>query len=597
MLPDWLEGLNSRACEWVENRDWMFSAPLPDDMFVERASGTTYQLNFGGLDGNGVIVFNKKQIATFDNAYIPLSVDITEHLLEAGNRLHIIFFVSPRWLGQVGYTSQMKDWKPRFNYGWDWMQRIVQVGAWEPVMLSVTPRAAISGLRLRSRVEEDLRTGHVWIKANATNECGETLRIDIEGPEGEAGTWDVPAEKLREGHEMSLANVQLWWPNGSGAQPLYSVTVTLIGKGGATLDVQSLRTGFKRIEWKPCQGAVPEADPWICVVNGKPIFLQGINWTPISATFADIADGDYDKLIGLYKTMGANIFRVWGGAFLERAHFFDLCDRHGILIWQEFPLSSSGHENWPHEDEPSMQVLVRVAQSYITRRQHHASLLMWCGGNELQGSPDGGKTGTGLPVTLNHPLMQRWQALVAQEDPGRRFVPSSSSGPRFMAFPESFGKGLHWDVHGPWRAAGDTDAATDDYWRNDDSLFRSELGAPGASSAAIIRRYSGGLPVTPGTMENPVWRRFSWWLEWDTFIREAGRQPLDLEDFVQWSQQRQARLLRQAVGRCKERFPAIGGCILWMGHDSFPCATNTSIIDFHGELKPAGEAVAEVWRS
>jgi beta-mannosidase len=306
---------------------------------------------------------------------------------------------------------------------------------------------------------------------------------------------------------------------------------------------------------------------------------------------------DYRKLVGLYAELGCNILRVWGGAFLEKEWFYDLCDELGLLVWQEFPLSSSGHENWPHEDEPSIQALLVIAESYLVRRQHHASLLMWCGGNELQGALDGSKTGGGKPVGLDHPLMKRWQALVEREDPGRRFVPSSSSGPRFMADEKDFGKGLHWDVHGPWKVPGATPEEWETHWKNDDALFRSETGVPGTSSAEIIRRYAGDLKVTPGTMENPLWRRFSFWIEWPDFITEKGREPETLEEYVEWSQARQALGLSLAIRASKARFPGIGGIILWMGHDSFPCAANTSIIDFHARPKPAALAASRIWKT
>ena len=45
---------------------------------------------------------------------------------------------------------------------------------------------------------------------------------------------------------------------------------------------------------------------------------------------------------------------------------------------------------------------------------------------------------------------------------------------------------------------------------------------------------------------------------------------------------------------CKDRFPSCGGAILWCGHDCFPCAVNTSIVDFDGlpVVISASEAVA-----
>jgi beta-mannosidase len=375
--------------------------------------------------------------------------------------------------------------------------------------------------------------------------------------------------------------VESWWPNGCGDHKLYTVTVR---QRDAVLHTG--RVGFKDVRWEQCEGAPAEADPWVCVVNDQPLFLQGINWTPIRPNFADVTEDEYRQRLETYRDLGCNVLRVWGGAFLEKQVFYDLCDELGLLVWQEFPLSSSGMDNWPPEDERSIEQLDRIARSYITRRQHHASLLMWSGGNELQGGLDGSKTGIGKPVGLGHPLIARLEQVVHELDPTRRFVPTSASGPRFVANEADFGKGLHWDVHGPWRGE------SEEYWRNDDALFRSELGAPGASPADLVEKYAGELATLPASLDNPLWRRTSWWIEWPEFIEAHGRDPGDLAEFVAWSQQRQATLLARAVRACKDRFRHCGGVILWMGHDSFPCTANTAILDFAGKSKPAADAVA-----
>jgi beta-mannosidase len=194
-------------------------------------------------------------------------------------------------------------------------------------------------------------------------------------------------------------------------------------------------------------------------------------------------------------------------------------------------------------------------------------------------------------VTPEHPLIKRLAEIVERDDPGRRFVPTSASGPRFTADAGDFGKGLHWDVHGPWR--GESKA----YWAADDALFRSEVGAPGASPAALIEQFAGGLAPTPGTAANPLWRRFAWWIEWPEFVARHGREPRDLREYVAWSQARQAEALARAARACKRRFPRCGGFIVWMGHDSFPCPANTAILDFDGNPKPAALALAEVFRN
>lgn len=81
------------------------------------------------------------------------------------------------------------------------------------------------------------------------------------------------------------------------------------------------------------------------------------------------------------------------------------------------------------------------------------------------------------------------------------------------------------------------------------------------------------------------------------FVAEQGREPANLDEYVAWSQRRQAMALRAAAAACKSRFPHCGGILLWMGHDSFPCAANTAIVDFWGRPKPAALAVGEVFCS
>jgi len=188
---------------------------------------------------------------------------------------------------------------------------------------------------------------------------------------------------------------------------------------------------------------------------------------------------------------------------------------------------------------------------------------MWCGGNELQTAADG-TPGCGRPLDLDHPMLRRLGEVVAAEDPGRRYMPTSSSGTRFTAAAADYGKGLHWYVHGPWRLPEENLAVAQDYWQRDDALLRSETGAPGASPLDILEHYYGAENLLPVGLANVYWRRTSWWLEDEAYHRDRQMSVQSLGDYVDWSQQRQAQALLLAVSACKRRFPAIGG-ILWMG--------------------------------
>lgn len=587
IIPDWNVGVNYRLCEWVENRHWIYDTALPDEWF---ANGKIYRLNCLGLDYRGSVLVNGTLVSEFIGSHVPHVFDITSFLQESGNRLAIVFECPPRWLGQFGFTSKMTEWKPRFNYSWDWTVRLVQIAISDKISIEAIDDAEIESFRCVADADGGLGTLRAWGKAVGGKSIKLTLAKDgaiIREETLSTGEFNVSWTDLP---------VDLWQPNLQGDQPLYDLTCSLLGDEGE-LDSSTRRVGFRHVEWKQCEGAPEGADPWICVVNGTPVFLQGVNWCPVLPNTADVTEAQFGNLLELYRDLGCNMLRVWGGASLETEAFYDICDELGLLVWQEFPLSSSGMENWPPEDEGSIAALAEIAESYIERRQHHVSLIIWCGGNELQGALDGSKTGGGKPVDISHPMLARLGEIVEREDPTRRFLPTSSSGPLFYAQPENYGKGLHWDVHGPWKATGNLDGDWTDYWSKDDSLFRSETGSPGACSADITRRYAGDLDPYPGTADNPLWNRHtSWWVEWPVFIEEIGREPRDLEEYVEWSQQRQAKALSIAVKACKDRFPRCGGILLWTGHDCFPCEANTSIIDFDCKPKPAALALKEIWR-
>ena len=267
-----------------------------------------------------------------------------------------------------------------------------------------------------------------------------------------------------------------------GDQPLYTLTCRLLDAPEALIDETSARA-WASSTWSGCPARARRRRPTrgSASVNGQPIFLQGVNWTPIRPNFADVTDADYRKRLELYRDLGCNLLRVWGGAFLEKECFYDLCDELGLLVWQEFPLSSSGMDNWPPEDASQHRRAVRDRRDPTSSA---ASITSRCcagaAATSCRAASTGSKTGGGKPVDLSHPLIRRFAEIVAREDPGRRFLPTSSSGPRFSADPADYGKGLHWDVHGPWKAEG-TSTDWTEYWSKDDALFRSETGSPGAS--------------------------------------------------------------------------------------------------------------------
>ncbi len=592
ILPAWNVGLNYRQCEWVENRHWIYRTELPDAWVQDKAD---YRLECLGLDYCGWVYVNGAEAGAFTGTHVPHTFDLTSHLKPSGNVLEIIFDLPPRWLGQFGWTSRMREWKARFNYTWDWVPRLLQVGIWDDVALVATDGVELGTLRILSDADPAASTGIMDVGGTASGGADARVEVTLESDAGLVRRETVSAAQFARGLRWESLPVRLWWPNLEGEQPLYTLTCRLLDGAGVEHDRDTRRVGFKHIEWHPCAGAPPEADPWVCVINGRPVFMQGVNFAPLSALYADLTRDDYAARLGQYRELGANILRINACQFLERTWFYDLCDELGIMVWQEFPLTSSGIDNWPPEDEQSIAAVADIARSFVQRRRHHASLLFWSGGNELQGELDGRKTGAGKPCGMDHPMLKRLGEVTAEEDPVHRYIATSPSGPRAGANPADFGKGLHWDVHGGAALAATPEEA-ERYLAEDDALLRSEVYCSGASPVALIEKYAGGMDTWPPQHTNPYWDSLTtWWLDWDRLVAWHGREPADLAEYVAWSQAKQALMLGMDCAAAKRRFPRCGGWLLWSGHDTFPLCINSSLIDFDGGYKPAALEMKRIW--
>src|SRR5262249_35852191 len=152
------------------------------------------------------------------------------------------------------------------------------------------------------RVQTTLNDDHETARLTVVVNCAAAANVHVQLRDQ---TWDRKVDPGESKIEIDLPRVDLWWPNGQGPQNTYPITVEIDGQRRFESTV-----GFKHVRWLPCDGAHPGAAPWICEVNGKRLFLQGVNWTPISADYAAVTRDQYAKLVDLYKQMGVNLLRV-----------------------------------------------------------------------------------------------------------------------------------------------------------------------------------------------------------------------------------------------------------------------------------------------
>lgn len=72
------------------------------------------------------------------------------------------------------------------------------------------------------------------------------------------------------------------------------------------------------------------------------------------------------------------MIRVWGGGIVESDDFYEICDREGILVWQDFCFACG---NYPASGDFIESVKLEAEQA-VKRVGHHPSLVIWAGNNE-----------------------------------------------------------------------------------------------------------------------------------------------------------------------------------------------------------------------
>lgn len=585
-LPDPNYGLNSNYGEWVNNREWFYEKKF---LLSEDTAAEKYILCFDGLDFHGEIHLNGERITDFSGMFKPVTIDVTGKInRNKENHLRVIFYQTPEVDGQLGFSNQIEILKSRFNYVWDWCPRIIPVGIWDNVYLKAYNKAQIKDFYPQAGIDDNMDAGSIDCQLQVESSINANYRIQYNVYHNgrqvlqKNSSMELIAAAQTITEQLSLDEINLWWPTGSGSQPLYQVEVTIISEKGVVCDTVSKNIGFRNIEFKQNPGSSENALPYTLYVNGRRIFMKGVNWVPISPFYGAVSREDYQNYLQRFKDMNCNILRVWGGAIPEKKDFYDICDELGLMVWQEFPQSSSGINNTPPDDPEFLEKLEQVARVYLRRKRHHASHIVWSGGNELMWENH-------KPVDEGHINIKMLKEVTAAMDPDKFFLPTSASGPRFSATEEDFGKGLHHDVHGPWQYMGNPEHYH--YFNGDDSLFRSETGCPGTARLETLVKYSEDYNIWPPDHTNDYWRhRGSWWIQREqltTLFGEWNNNGNELKQYLDASRFMQAEALRYDIEATRRREPEASGFIIWMGNEPYPNNANTSVIEYDGTPKPA----------
>lgn len=584
-LPDPFVGDNERRVAWVAQKDWEYSRSFdvsPETLLLENI-----WLVCDGLDTLATVSVNGAVLGKTNNMFRQYKWDVKPLLKQEGNDIRIDFASSVNFVSEkqtirpLAGVPQAIPGGPHLRkapcqFGWDWGPQLPPIGIWKDIRLEAFNNNRIADVHLRQHHSD----GNVRIEArveieNATQ--GLTAGLTIIAPDGYTQNTTIEITTSNNVLSTEIDNPKLWWPNGLGAQPLYQVKITL-HSSDVILDEKSYTIGLRTIE------LIQEADEWgrsfKFAVNGHQFFAKGADWIPADSFPTRLTEASLEGLIRSAAETHQNMLRVWGGGFYEDERFYDLCDRYGILIWQDFIFSCS---IYPLDEQEFLENVRQEVIENVRRLRHRTSLALWCGNNEMeQGwvewnwqNPDLQTLKEAYDRFFHHTLAE-W---CSQEDPDHPYWPSSPSSNTPFENPNGQiqGDAHYWDV---WHGRKPFTAYRSQYPR-----FMSEFGFQALPPLETIRTYA---PESEWNMTSYIMEQHQKNASGNSLMvgqmLDTFRLPKDFESLVYLSLVLQAEGIRYGVEHWRRHTNRVAGTLYWQLNDCWPVASWSSL-DYFGRWK------------
>jgi len=582
LIPDPYFGRNEEVVQWVAERDWAVerSVVIPD------ISGSWY-LDIDYLDTVAVVLVNGVPVLSADNCFRRYRPDVSHALQPGENTVRIVFHSSltagaERQARQPFYVPYHKGnsplphgnmlRKPQCHFGWDWNIAIAPLGLYGTLSLRKLDPARIEHVETEQVHHAD---GRVELKVTATIHSVEPAVVPIHfALEGERVRLDVgiAAGETKVVHVFEVENPRLWWPAGSGDQALYTLSVDL------PTETVTRQIGLRTVELLTDPDAA--GSRFALKVNGREIFCRGANWIPADALFSRSSEDKTTDLLNSAVAAHMNMIRVWGGGFYEPDWFYDLCDRLGLMVWQDFMFSCNLYPC----TEDFLDNVAHEVDYQVRRLSSHASIVLWCGDNELVGAL------TWFPESIAN----RDRYLVAYDRLNRTIEQGVKRAyPQGIWWPSSPASG-YLDYGDAWHADGSGDMHYWSVWHENKSFdnyrtvkprFCSEFGFQSYTSLPVIETFAdkGDMNIASPVIE--LHQKNAGGNE-----RIAGtmfryfRFPKDFANFVYLSQIQQGLAIKTAVEYWRSLKPHCMGTIYWQLNDTWPVASWSSL-DYGGSWK------------
>ncbi len=543
------------------------------DTFEAHPDSERQFLHFDGINWKADVYLNGVSLGRIEGAFREGEFDVTGILKEGRNDLAVLIHENIHYGAvkeQTAYSSDQNGGivgadNPTMHatVGWDWIPTVRgrDIGIWDDVYITYKGAVSIADPFVRTVLPlPDTTSADVYAEVTLVNHSARSVEGSLRGAFGDAG-FEL-AQTLAPGESrtvkvpaLHLDHPRLWWPKGYGEQNLYDVSFSFVTDGKVSDEV-SFKSGVRQMDFSvdgydPTPGlqkggfeSSGEPERLSLYVNGRRFIGFGGNWG-FPEMLLNYRGREYDIAVAYHADMNFTIIRNWVGMTGDK-EFYEACDRHGVMVWQDFWLANP----WDGPDPYYPGLFEEVAEEYIRRIRNHPSLAIYVGRNE--GNP---------PEEIDAFLAEA----VAREHPGMHYIPHSAAGV------VSGG--------GPYRALPPKDYFS--LWGHD--TFHSERGMPNVMNYEDMVRAFGIENIEPvNTMQhpNPIYGLHDYTLgvvpgaasaqsadSFNGIIAKAFGEPADAKEFAalaQWVNYDGYRAIFEA--RSEQR----RGMILWMSHPAWP---------------------------
>ena len=577
-IEDPFYGMNEAKSAWVGETDfdyWRDFTLAPEDLEADRIA-----LSCAMLDTLCRVYVNDSLVGEGRNSHIAYEFDVTGAVRAGVNTLRVEFdsparcaramakaFPTPHDMSFRGRTHIRKA---QCHFGWDWGPCLPVSGITGGISLRLYRAAKL----LPPILGQHHKNGRVSVHALAKAELlrpGVQLRVSLLSPEGE-----LLAQNDGDALEANIENPRLWWTHdlsNEKEQPLYTVRVEALLENEVA-DILERAIGLRTMELNR------EADAYghnfQFILNGVPIFAKGANYIPPDS-FPDRATTEVKRgLLERCVRANMNMLRVWGGGFYETDAFYDLCDRLGLLVWQDFAFACAPY---PFDRPDFLENVREEVACNVTRLRHHASLALWCGNNELEAMSI---------LFANYVKLGRWTkkffwgilpALVAEHDGATPFTSTSPTG---GAYNKNVGSDREGDTH-LWHVWHGLQPL--DFYRRRMTRFCSEFGLESLPSMRAVRAFAGpeDCDITSAVF-NAHQKCGSGNEKILFYLLSQYRLPRGFRDLLYLSQLTQAECVRDATEHWRRNRGRCNGSLYWQLNDCWPVCSWAGV-DYLGRSK------------